>query len=133
MHRRYIPWEGKKTSPSLNAAFIDVGYERDAFLHYLDLGQIQSILIIVKSTISGKNLKWSLDKIRTYLIFLKMEKLMTFSKKKDDVLVQVSKEPISTKGPRLISEISLAGRYIVLLPFQIEFLFLRKLNQRRKR
>lgn len=108
----------KKTSPSLNAAFIDVGYERDAFLHYLDLGQrYNQFSSYVKTTISGKNSKWSLDKLKNLPTIPKDGKIDDLLKKKDDVLVQVSKEPISTKGPRLISEISLAGRYIVLLPF----------------
>jgi len=108
----------KKTSPSLNAAFIDVGYEKDAFLHYLDLGQRYSQLSdFVRQTISGKTSKWSLDKIKKLPSIPKDGKIDDLLKKKDDVLVQVSKEPISTKGPRLISEISLPGRYIVLLPF----------------
>ena len=108
----------KKTSPSLNAAFVDVGYEKDAFLHYLDLGQrYNQQSSFVKQTISGKTSKWSLDKVKKLPSIPKDGQIDDLIKKKDDILVQVSKEPISTKGPRLISEISLAGRYIVLLPF----------------
>ena len=124
----------KKTSPSLNAAFIDVGYERDAFLHYLDLGQrYNQLSSFVKSTISGKNLKWSLDKIKALPSIPKDGKIDDLLKKKDDVLVQVSKEPISTKGPRLISEISLAGRYIVLLPFSNRISISQKLKSAKEK
>ena len=124
----------KKTSPSLNAAFIDVGYERDAFLHYLDLGQrYNQLSSFVKSTISGKNSKWSLDKIKALPSIPKDGKIDDLLKKKDDVLVQVSKEPISTKGPRLISEISLAGRYIVLLPFSNRISISQKLKSAKEK
>lgn len=42
------------------------------------------------------------------------------------VLVQVAKEPISTKGPRLSAEVTLAGRYLVLVPFSEKFLSVKK-------
>lgn len=109
----------KKSLAGLNAAFVDVGYEKDGFLHYHDLGpQIKSIINYVKLVKSRKINNFS------YLKEEKFEKDINKDGKITDVLhpnqsvlVQVVKEPISTKGPRLSSEISLAGRYIVLVPF----------------
>jgi len=109
----------KKSLAGLNAAFVDVGYEKDGFLHYHDLGpQIKSIINYVKLVKSKKINNFS------YLKEEKFEKDINKDGKITDVLhpnqsvlVQVVKEPISTKGPRLSSEISLAGRYIVLVPF----------------
>lgn len=108
----------KKLMPGLNAAFVDVGYEKDAFLHYLDLGpQFNSLQNFLKQTLS--------DRKKTPVITKKMlmpdiDKNGTISEviaPGQDILVQISKEPISTKGPRLTSEISIAGRYLVLIPF----------------
>ena len=110
--------EVKKTSPQLNAAFVNVGYEKDGFLHYHDLGpQYNTFSNFVKQTMSAKTSKWSLNNIKTFPNLNKDGLIDDVLKKKEHILVQVSKEPISTKGPRIVSEISLAGRYVVLLPF----------------
>ncbi len=107
----------KKTVPGLNAAFVDVGYEKDAFLHYHDLGpQIKSLLKYQKRTTTGRQ-KWSLETFEREEDIDKNGKIDEAIKKGMDLLVQVAKEPISTKGPRISSEISIAGRYLVLMPF----------------
>lgn len=108
----------KKVMPGLNAAFVDVGYEKDAFLHYLDLGpQALSFIKYTKLVQSGKQ-------STSNLMYFKMEndipkdgKIGNVLTSGQNILIQIAKEPISTKGPRITTEISLAGRYIVLIPF----------------
>jgi len=108
----------KKIMPSLNAAFIDVGYEKDAFLHYLDLGpQFATLNKFLRYSSSPKNKVSSLGKIQSEPDINKEGKINELLKEGQKILVQVSKEPISTKGPRLTSEISIAGRNLVLMPF----------------
>ncbi len=108
----------KKIMPSLNAAFIDVGYDKDAFLHYLDLGpQFATLNKFLKISSSTKNKVSSLGRILSEPDIDKEGKINELLKEGQKILVQVSKEPISTKGPRLTSEISIAGRNLVLMPF----------------
>ena len=108
----------KKIMPSLNAAFIDVGYERDAFLHYLDMGpQFATLNKFLRIASSRKNKITSLGRINSEPDIDKEGRINNLLKVGQKILVQVAKEPISTKGPRLTSEISLAGRYMVLMPF----------------
>jgi len=108
----------RKVVPGLNAAFIHLGYEKDAFLHYLDLGpQIRSLQKFTKLTLSGKNISRRLSRFRMEPDIDKFGKVSQVLSRNQQILVQVVKEPISTKGPRLSCELSLAGRYIVLVPF----------------
>lgn len=108
----------KKIMPSLNAAFIDVGYEKDAFLHYLDLGPQFSTMNKFLRMSSAKNSKiTSINRIQSEPDIDKEGKINDVLKTGQKILVQIAKEPISSKGPRLTSEISLAGRNMVLLPF----------------
>jgi ribonuclease G len=103
--------------PGLNAAFVDVGYEKDAFLHYHDLGpQIRSLNKFTKRTLTGKQ-RWSLSDFSSEKDIDKNGSIKDVLKSGQSQLVQIAKEPISTKGPRITSELSLAGRYIVLVPF----------------
>lgn len=108
----------KKVVPGLNAAFIDIGYEKDAFLHYLDLGpQVSSLNKFTKFAFTGKHPSYELGKFRNEPDINKLGKINQVLTKNQKILVQIVKEPISTKGPRLSCELSLAGRYIVLVPF----------------
>ena len=108
----------KKIMPGLNAAFVDIGYEKDAFLHYLDLGpQFRSLQKYMSLALSRKGKLPAMAKFRREPDIDKDGKIADVLKSGQLVLVQVVKEPISTKGPRLSSEISLAGRNIVLIPF----------------
>lgn len=108
----------KKIMPSLNAAFIDVGYDKDAFLHYLDLGpQFATLNKFLRISSSTKNKVSSIGRIQSEPDIDKEGKINELLKEGQKILVQVSKEPISTKGPRLTSEISIAGRNLVLMPF----------------
>ncbi len=107
----------KKIMPGLNAAFVDVGYERDAFLHYLDLGpQFLTFNKIITAALHGKEVT-PLSRIKPEPDIDKNGLISDVLKEGQIVLVQIAKEPISTKGPRLTSEISIAGRNIVLMPF----------------
>ena len=108
----------KKLMPGLNACFVDVGYEKDAFLHYLDLGpQFNSLEKFVKQTLSDKKKLNSISKATLLPDLDKDGTVANTLKVGQEVVVQIVKEPISTKGPRLTSEISFAGRYLVLIPF----------------
>ena len=108
----------KKVVPGLNAAFIDVGYEKDAFLHYLDLGPQFSSLQKFTKLVRGKKMNGGrLDKFNSEPDIDKHGKIVQQLTKNQLIPVQIVKEPISTKGPRLSCELSLAGRYLVLVPF----------------
>ena len=108
----------KKIMPGLNAAFVDVGYEKDAFLHYLDLGpQFQTLNKFLKLAGSKKSKFVPVSKIQSDPDIDKEGKITEVVKQGQSILVQIAKEPISTKGPRLTSEISVAGRNMVLMPF----------------
>jgi ribonuclease G len=108
----------RKLMPGLNACFVDVGYEKDAFLHYLDLGpQFNSLEKFVKQALSDKKKRPSITKASILPDLDKTGTVADTIKVGQEVVVQIIKEPISTKGPRLTSEISFAGRYLVLVPF----------------
>ena len=108
----------KKVMPGLNAAFVDVGYSKDAFLHYLDLGpNFASLNKYVQDVASKKQRTSSLKGFKFEDEISKEGKIAEQLTSNQHVLVQIAKEPISTKGPRLSSELSIAGRYMVLVPF----------------
>lgn len=109
----------KKLMPGLNAAFVNVGYEKDAFLHYLDLGsKFSSYSSFLKQVFDTKQRQ--LPQVSKMTLLPDIDKHGTITdvlQPGDQLLVQIVKEPISSKGPRLTTEISLTGRYIVLMPF----------------
>jgi ribonuclease G len=108
----------KKLMPGLNACFVDVGYERDAFLHYLDLGsQFNSYEKYLKQVTSDRKKLFPISKATRQPDLVKDGTIQNVLNTGDEILVQIVKEPISTKGPRLTCELSFAGRYIVLIPF----------------
>jgi ribonuclease G len=108
----------RKVMPGLNAAFVNVGYEKDGFLHYHDLGpQLPSLLKFIKRVSTGKLRDYNLKDFPLEKDLDKHGKIVNAIKSNQSILVQVVKEPISTKGPRISSELSIAGRYIVLVPF----------------
>ena len=108
----------KKIMPGLNAAFINVGYERDAFLHYLDLGaQFRTQHKYYVSALQKQGRVVPVHKFKPEPDIDKDGKITDVLAQGQTVIVQITKEPISTKGPRLASEISLAGRNLVLIPY----------------
>jgi ribonuclease G len=124
----------RKVVPSLNAAFVDVGYEKDAFLHYLDLGpQFKSMDKYVQNTLQKKQNV-------SDLLYFKVEPNIEKTGKIDEqvastrqVMVQIAKEPISSKGPRLNAEVTLAGRFIVLVPFSNKISISQKIKDGKER
>jgi ribonuclease G len=108
----------KKVMTGLNAAFVDVGYEKDAFLHYLDLGpQAASLMKYTKMVKDGKQNVSNLMYFKNEPDIPKDGKINNVVQTGQTILVQVAKEPISAKGPRITTEVSIAGRYLVLIPF----------------
>jgi len=108
----------KKIMPGLNAAFINVGYERDAFLHYLDLGaQFRSQHKYYLTALQRHGRISPVHKFKLEEDIDKDGRITDVLSPGQTVIVQITKEPISTKGPRLASEISIAGRNLVLIPF----------------
>ncbi len=108
----------RKPVTGLNAAFVNVGYEKDAFLHYHDLGpQLASMLKFIKQVSTGKLRDYSLQKFPFEKDIDKNGSIKDVIKANQSLLVQIVKEPISTKGPRISSELSIAGRYLVMVPF----------------
>ena len=108
----------KKIMPALNAAFVDIGDEKEAFIHYLDLGlYFNAFDEFVRRTNTNTNANDIFSEIQLGPILEKEGQIDKVLKPGQMVVVQIVKEPISTKGSRLTAEISLAGRNIVLLPF----------------
>lgn len=108
----------KKIMPGLNAAFVDVGYEKDAFLHYLDLGpQFSSYMEFLNEVFKDKRKVPSLSRMKLQPDIPKQGTIQSVIQPGQQLLVQIAKEPISTKGPRLTTELSFTGRYMVLMPF----------------
>ncbi len=109
----------KKLIPGLNAAFVDVGFEKDAFLHYTDLSPYaKSILKFTQLAMAdkeGKNFDFGQFQIEPEIV--KTGKINEVLNGKPNVLVQILKEPIAAKGPRLSCELSLPGRFVVVTPF----------------
>ncbi|MEG2242390.1 MAG: Rne/Rng family ribonuclease [Muribaculaceae bacterium] len=108
----------KKLMPGLNAAFVNVGYERDAFLHYLDLGaQFNTNKQYIKTTFEDKKHIPNISKIKQTPDIDKHGTITDLLSVGQELLVQITKEPISSKGPRLTTDISFTGRFLVLIPF----------------
>ncbi len=123
----------KKIVSGLNAAFVDVGYEKDAFLHYLDLGsQINSLNKLTKDVIAKRS-HGKLNGFKYEEDIDKLGKIDQVLSKNQPILVQISKEPISTKGPRLSCDISIAGRYAVLVPFANSVNISKKISDKAER
>lgn len=124
----------RKVVPSLNAAFVDVGYDKDAFLHYLDLGpQFSSLNKFTKDTLHGKQNVADLLYFKGEKDIPKDGKIDEIISSSQSILVQVAKEPISSKGPRLSAEITLAGRYLVLVPFSDKISISQKIKEQDER
>lgn len=124
----------KKTLSGLNAGFVNVGYEKDAFLHYHDLGpKVATFLKFIKGVSAGKVKDFS---IKNYSLEPEIHKdgiITDAVQANQSLLVQIIKEPISTKGPRISSELSLAGRYLVLVPFSDRISISQKIPSREEK
>jgi ribonuclease G len=123
----------KKLMPALNAAFVNVGHKKDAFLHYLDLGVEYNSISYFQKLVEDKKKIPQLQKIKLQPNIDKDGSISDMLKVGQEVLVQVAKEPISTKGPRLTAEISFAGRFMVLVPFIERVSVSQKIKSREER
>ena len=122
----------KKLMPGLNAAFVNVGYGKEAFLHYLDLGsQFSSYSSFIKQVReSGGKRPVSLSKMKLQPDIDKHGSVTDMLEAGQELIVQIAKEPISTKGPRLTTEITFTGRFLVLIPFNNKILVSQKIKDR---
>ena len=108
----------KKLMPGLNAAFVNVGFEKDAFLHSLDLGsQFNTYSAFMEQIMADKNSVPTISKITPKPDIDKHGTITDILKLGQELIVQIAKEPISSKGPRLTTEISFTGRFLILTPF----------------
>jgi len=125
----------KKLIPGLNAAFIDVGFEKDAFLHYTDLSPYaRSLLKFTQQTINENNqTATDFGSFQVEPEIIKTGKITEVLNGKPNILVQILKEPIAAKGPRLSCEISLPGRFVVITPFNDIVAVSRKIHSSEER
>ena len=124
----------KKILPSLNAAFVDIGDEKDAFVHYLDLGlNFKAFDHFVRNINSNSDFTQLYRSTRIDDILEKEGKIERFLSPGQPIAVQIVKEPISTKGSRLTAEISIAGRNLVLLPFADKVSISQKISSREEK
>jgi len=123
----------RKLMPSLNAAFVDIGHRQDAFLHYTDLGpKLRSLLKYTDKSITDHQ-PALLDDFTFEPEIVKTGKIDQVLSRNQPVLVQILKEPISTKGPRLSCEITIPGRYVVLVPFSNSISISKKISTSEER
>ena len=125
----------KKLIPGLNAAFVDVGFEKDAFLHYTDLSPyVRSILKFTHTAMNDKSEQgFDFGKFVVEPEIIKTGKIAEVLSGKPNILVQILKEPIAAKGPRLSCELSLPGRFVVLTPFNDIIAVSRKIHSSEER
>ena len=125
----------KKLIPGLNAAFVDVGFEKDAFLHYTDLSPyVRSILKFTRIAINDKaDPGFDFPSFAVEPEIIKTGKISEVLNGKPHILVQILKEPIAAKGPRLSCELSLPGRFVVLTPFNDIIAVSRKIHSSEER
>jgi len=124
----------KKVMPALNAVFVDVGYEKEAFLHYLDLGsEFLTLRDYTIKAVSDRRKVPALSAVKRQPEVGKEGQIADHLKVGDMLLVQVIKEPINTKGPRLTAELSIAGRNMVLIPFADKVMVSSKIKKESER
>ena len=124
----------KKVMPALNAVFVDVGCEKEAFLHYLDLGtDFLTMQKYVSRVVSDRRHIPEMRKQERQPECTKEGHIADYLKVGDTLLVQVTKEPINSKGPRVTAEISITGRNFVLMPLMDKVLVSNKIKRESER
>ena len=124
----------RKTMPALNAAFVNVGYKKDAFLHYHDLGpKVSTLQKFIKGISAGRIKNFSLNNYKFEEEIDKNGAISDVLSPNQSVLIQIVKEPISTKGPRVTSELSIAGRFLVLVPFSNRISLSQKIEDQKEK
>ena len=104
--------------PGMQAAFVDIGYKRAAFLH------VDDAVLPTKEELQKKNGSKKTTALRDELNTLsksvnmryQSRSIESFLKEGDQLVVQVIKEPIAGKGPKITRQVALAGRYLVFMP-----------------
>ncbi|MGD1005696.1 MAG: Rne/Rng family ribonuclease [Ignavibacteriaceae bacterium] len=129
--------------PGIKAAFIDIGMEHDAFLHFSDIGartkQFQDMLgedseidddedddLALKEDTSNTPNKETRKEISAHNVIPKLHK-------GQEILIQITKEPVNNKGVRVTSSVSLPGRFCVLLPFDNKVGVSKKISEYKER
>lgn len=120
--------------PGIQAAFVDIGTEKSAFLHAADT-------VLPDDDKSAPDddadeAEEGEDDESDHRPRRKRAKdvpIQDAVKRGQDLIVQVSKEPISTKGPRVTADVSLAGRFLVYMPFASRVGVSRKIGERSER
>jgi len=124
----------RKVMPALNAVFVDVGHEKEAFLHFLDLGsEFYSTQSFVSKLLSDRRKVPAMTRLPRPANLGKDGQIADVLKVGDMLLVQVTKEPINSKGPRLTAELSIAGRNMVLMPFEDKVMVSSKIKRESER
>ena len=124
----------RKSLPALNAAFVNVGYKKDAFLHYHDLGpKLTTLQKFLKGVSTGKIKNFSLANYKFESEIDKDGAIGDVLSPNQSILIQIVKEPISTKGPRVTSELSIAGRFLVLVPFSTRISISQKIEDSKEK
>ena len=124
----------RKISPSLNAAFVNVGGEKDGFLTYFDLGpNVRSLQKFVRMALDGNPNAGDLDSFELEEQTVKTGKISNIVKSGEQILVQVMKEPIANKGPKITCDISLPGRYFILVPFSRQVSISKKIGNAKEK
>ncbi len=123
----------KKIMPGLNAAFVNVGHEKDGFIHYLDLGTQFATLHKLTGQLANRKRVPAFSSLKFEKSLPKTGKISEYIATGQTIVVQIAKEAISTKGPRLTSDISLAGRNVVLIPFSNKISISQKIRSSEER
>ncbi|MFH0930894.1 MAG: Rne/Rng family ribonuclease [Candidatus Zixiibacteriota bacterium] len=111
----------KAVLPGMQAAFLDLGLERSAFLHISDITELYEADFLEEEELAQRKKKKAPQKIEELL------------KKGQEILVQIMKEQMGTKGPKVTSQLSLAGRYLVLVPGEEHIGVSRKIIEREEK
>lgn len=124
----------RRVVPGMNAAFVDIGHEKDAFLHISDLGnKVLTFNKYIREKLQGGRFDLMRQEYPLEPLVSKSTGIKDIFSFNQLVMVQVVKEAISTKGPRVSCEISYAGRFLVLIPFANEIMISQKIKNRKER
>ncbi|HEX6937858.1 MAG TPA: Rne/Rng family ribonuclease [Longimicrobiales bacterium] len=107
--------------PGIQAAFVDIGTEKAAFLHVSDVARDDEVVEEEDEEDQGER------RSRRY------PPIQDLVKKGEKIIVQATKEPIGTKGPRVTTQISLPGRFLVFMPYSDHIGVSRKIEDREER
>ncbi|CAN5234472.1 hypothetical protein BH23BAC3_BH23BAC3_07050 [soil metagenome] len=124
-----------KVMSGIRAAFIDVGMEKDAFLHFSDAGDhLGSYIKMMNGENSiPKHAHKELDNFDKLSNYDKQMLAGKMLRSGQNLLVQIVKEPIGSKGPRVSTDITIAGRFLVLIPMGEYIALSKKINNSKER